>query len=341
MNEKSHQVSVIVPVFNAGTALQDCVKAIVASDFKPHEVILVDDCSTDSKTIFLLDSLQKEFSRLVKVVKLKKNSGPGVARNSGAAAANGDLLFFCDADTRLDKKALGIFVKTIDTGVDAVCGVYSPNPLNPGFTEGYKAAFDHYNFSKRGVVPYNTFSAYCAGVSAQAYRQVGGFNESLTAKMEYENEEFGRRLSEHYKMVINPEIVTEHHFPGFTALTKTYFYRVALWVGLFLSGKGFDDAGDSTSGTGFATLAALGALVLALLVPCLGVFGSLTSTLLIVIWLVGYLGFFSYVSNAFPSRLAIYIALNYYFSVVIGMGAIWGLFRYATSAQFRRQFKRG
>ena len=106
-----------------------------------------------------------------------------MARNSGAAAANGDLLF-CDADTRLTKGPWHI-CKTIDTGVDAVCGVYSPNPLNPGFTEGYKAAFDTTTSLNAGCALQHFFGllcrSQCTGISSG-----GGFNESLTAKMEYE-----------------------------------------------------------------------------------------------------------------------------------------------------------
>lgn len=89
--------SIIIPAFNAEKTIARCIDSIRAcSPIKSHELILVDDGSSDSTA-----KIAK--SKKVKVIKLNNNFGPSYARNKGAKAAKGEILVFIDSDVLLEK----------------------------------------------------------------------------------------------------------------------------------------------------------------------------------------------------------------------------------------------
>lgn len=84
--------SVIVPVSNGREFIAETLDAIWAQTHLPEEVIVVDDGSTDGTAEFVRERYPR-----VRVLS-QPNRGPASARNSGAAAATGEYLVFCDAD---------------------------------------------------------------------------------------------------------------------------------------------------------------------------------------------------------------------------------------------------
>ena len=88
------QLSVIVPVYQAGAYLRRCVESILAQE-ADLELILVDDGSTDGSAA-LCDALAAEDGR-VRVLH-QANGGVSAARNAGMEAARGEYLQFVDAD---------------------------------------------------------------------------------------------------------------------------------------------------------------------------------------------------------------------------------------------------
>ncbi|KAG9227930.1 nucleotide-diphospho-sugar transferase [Amylocarpus encephaloides] len=92
-----HQVSVVVPSFNAGLYLRDCVSSIRENSAGVEvEVIIVDDGSTDDTSIRVLSDLGSEPD--LKIIRHEKNLGVQVARNNGLKAASGDYVLCVDAD---------------------------------------------------------------------------------------------------------------------------------------------------------------------------------------------------------------------------------------------------
>jgi glycosyltransferase involved in cell wall biosynthesis len=81
---KDLSISVIVCAYNAEKTLDECLKAIRASVYKPLEIIVVNDASTDKTS-----HIARHYG--VKLVTLEKNSGPGVARNIGSERASGSI----------------------------------------------------------------------------------------------------------------------------------------------------------------------------------------------------------------------------------------------------------
>lgn len=96
-------ISIIIPVFNKGDALCDCLDSILAQTFSEFECLLIDDGSTDGSGL-ICDQYAATDPR-VKVVH-KKNGGVSSARNVGIDMAQGRYLMFCDADDIIPQDAL-------------------------------------------------------------------------------------------------------------------------------------------------------------------------------------------------------------------------------------------
>ena len=89
------KVSVIVPVYNVGKYLQQCLDSILVQTLQDIEVICVDDGSTDSSGK-ILDQYVLEDKR-VKALH-RKNAGYGAAMNAGLDAAQGEYIGIVESD---------------------------------------------------------------------------------------------------------------------------------------------------------------------------------------------------------------------------------------------------
>lgn len=108
--------SVVVPLFDKAAHVGATLAAIAAQTVTDHEVIVVDDGSTDAGP-----SLVKAIARTDDRIKLvrQRNAGPGVARNRGIATARASWVAFCDADDLWHPDHLAVLAETIATCPDA------------------------------------------------------------------------------------------------------------------------------------------------------------------------------------------------------------------------------
>ncbi|MGW1166864.1 glycosyltransferase family 2 protein [Streptomyces sp. NPDC002550] len=100
------KVSVIVPVYDPGPHIEDCIASLLRQSLPPddHEVIFVDDGSTDA-TPARLDALAAEHPHL-RVIHQENSGGSGKPRNVGIEASRGEFVLFVDHDDRLGDEAL-------------------------------------------------------------------------------------------------------------------------------------------------------------------------------------------------------------------------------------------
>ena len=89
------KVSVILPVYNVGKYLRQCMDSIVGQTLQEIEVICIDDGSADDSPQ-ILQAYAKKDPR-IKVV-CQQNQGAGAARNRGLSMARGEYLSFLDSD---------------------------------------------------------------------------------------------------------------------------------------------------------------------------------------------------------------------------------------------------
>lgn len=88
---RSPKVSAIVPCWNGARWLAEALKSIVAQTYRVHEIIVIDDASTDASS-----EVAKQFP--VRVLRNDTNRGEGYSRNVGLRQASGDLVAWLDAD---------------------------------------------------------------------------------------------------------------------------------------------------------------------------------------------------------------------------------------------------
>jgi glycosyltransferase involved in cell wall biosynthesis len=87
--------SIIVPAFNAAQTLSATLESLISQSFRDMEIIVVDDGSTD-RTAKMAERFTARDPRIRFLG--QPNRGPAGARNTGIAAASGDVIGFCNGD---------------------------------------------------------------------------------------------------------------------------------------------------------------------------------------------------------------------------------------------------
>jgi O-antigen biosynthesis protein len=119
---KAPFVSVIVCSYNGGPTLGSCLDSLGKLNYPEYEVILVDDGSTDDTSYI---AAQFPWVRYIH----QSNQGLSQARNTGAAAANGEVFAYTDSDCMADPDWLYYLIGTLVSGDYA--GVGGPNITPP------------------------------------------------------------------------------------------------------------------------------------------------------------------------------------------------------------------
>ncbi|MCR5735727.1 MAG: glycosyltransferase [Lachnospiraceae bacterium] len=100
MNEEL--VSIVVPVYNAGTVIEDTIQSVKAQTYENWELILVDDSSEDSSAAVI----GKHVSDKIIFIRNTEGKGAASARNVGVRAASGRYLCYLDADDLWDPEKI-------------------------------------------------------------------------------------------------------------------------------------------------------------------------------------------------------------------------------------------
>ncbi|UCD29374.1 MAG: glycosyltransferase family 2 protein [Planctomycetota bacterium] len=126
-------ISVIIPVYNGERYLAEAIDSVLAQSYRPIEVIVVDDGSTDGTA-----QAARQFGPPVHYY-YRANGGTGAARNRGIKLAQGDFFAFLDADDiwledKLDRQ-MAVF--QTDATVEAVFG-HTQQFYSPELEDGLK-----------------------------------------------------------------------------------------------------------------------------------------------------------------------------------------------------------
>ncbi len=113
-----YNLSIIVPVYNVESYLQECIDSISSQINDFCEIILVDDGSTDNSG-FLCDAIKEKDNNIVVIH--KENGGLASARNTGLELARGGYVVFIDSDDRIAADCIKNILEWIDLGGADVC----------------------------------------------------------------------------------------------------------------------------------------------------------------------------------------------------------------------------
>ena len=191
------KVSIVIPCFNAEASLGPCLESVFALEAAGGiEVIVVDDGSAAIAARYPCRRLSPG-----------SNRGAAHARNRGAEAARGEILFFVDADVVLPADALTLVREAFErSAADCVVGVFSAdNPFTDFFSQ-YKSLYTNWKYQALdGASAVNTA---VAAMRRRVFDALGGFDEGMST---VEDNEFGDRVFRHgFKIVIERRIEVLH-----------------------------------------------------------------------------------------------------------------------------------
>lgn len=320
-------LSVVIPVRNGATTIGRCLQAALASQHDDFEVVVADDGSTDD-TVQVIERFPR-----VRLVKLAQHKGAAGARNAGAAAARGEILFFIDADCLLMPDAVRNAANAM-AGAEprtVVGGTYTLDAPGESFYGKFQSAFIHHSETKYVGAP-DYIASHALVMRADTFRASGGFPEQFMPIIE--DVEYAHRLRRSgHRLIMDPRILVRHVF-DFTLRRslRNAFRKSRFWTRYSLHNKDvFTDSGTASFELKAAT-ATLGATLL-LLLGWLLLGGSYWLWPLPLLWagnlLVSWrlLGAF-HRAGGIPLLLP---CLLYYFAVYplpVGLGAVVGILEY-------------
>ncbi len=207
--EMNKLVSVIIATYNRAEMVVRCVKSVLASDYAPLEVVVVDDCSPDDTA----ERLQAEFGgdARVKVLTNETNLQVAVSRNEGVKFVEGEYLFFLDDDNILSPFAIAHLVKCLNEnsqlGFIAPLAVHRTGTskdliwtLGSDFNRWTSQPADYHpktpidGFNPEYAIYPTTYSPNAFMLRRVAFESVGGFDGTYV--ITYEESDFGWRVCE-------------------------------------------------------------------------------------------------------------------------------------------------
>ena len=121
-------VSVIVPVYNVESYIDACIDSIKQQTYENLEIIVVEDCSTDSSLQVLQPHLE---DKRIKLVQHSENGGLSAARNTGMDVATGEYTMFVDSDDIIDLNLVQVCLQAaLESAADVV--LFEVKPFNDG-----------------------------------------------------------------------------------------------------------------------------------------------------------------------------------------------------------------
>lgn len=236
---KKLDISIIMPVYNGEDFITKSLPPLIEMQRRGEvrEVIVVDDTSTDCTA-----KVAEELG--ARVIPSGGRLGPGAARNQAAELAEGDILWFVDADVIIHDDAAHYMEEGFASPeVVAVFGSYDDNPPAQNFLSQYKNLVHHF-YHHRGRKEASTFWAGCGAIRKQAFLGVSGFDIEKYKRPSIEDIELGYRLREAGgKIMLFPELQSTHlKVWRFVNLIHTeVFCRAIPWSRLMIEQTGMVD----------------------------------------------------------------------------------------------------
>jgi glycosyltransferase involved in cell wall biosynthesis len=230
-------VSIVVPAHRHGPQLRRSFASLTATTPPPDELVVVVDGADP-------DTVAAARAHTDHVLAIDPARGPAHARNAGARAASGDVVFFVDSDVAVPPGVVAqVRALFADGDVDAVIGSYDDEPPAPGVISQYKNLLNHYVHQHAGTEGF-TFWGACGAIRRSLFCELGGFDAARYPKPSVEDIEFGNRLRAAGPRILVAKDLQITHLKRWDAgslLRSDVCDRALPWSELILSGAGFTD----------------------------------------------------------------------------------------------------
>jgi glycosyltransferase involved in cell wall biosynthesis len=222
-------VSVIIPCFNQGKYLHDAVQSVLNQRYDSLEIIIVDDGSTDSTTLEVLDTYRSPAIRVVHTA----NQGLSRARNNGISLAQGQYILPLDADDSIAEGYISQAVATLDANPQV--GIVYGEAVFTG------AASGRWNLPPASLHRMLTRNVifHAAFFRKSAWKRAGGYNPNMRYGLE--DWDFWLSLLEHGYSIVRLDCVVYYYRIAKTSMTTKlrakFSHSIYSYVRLILNHK--------------------------------------------------------------------------------------------------------
>jgi glycosyltransferase involved in cell wall biosynthesis len=205
----ANRITALIPTYNSAQYIRETVDSVLSQTYPIHEVIVVDDGSTDSTQEVLAS-----YGNRIRYIR-QPNAGPPAARNTGLALATGDLIALLDSDDLWAPKKTELQMDYLQRHPS--CGlVYTDMKTfdDSGIIEESVKISRNLTYPSGNIFPqmfYETlFQTSAVLMRKSCIDAVGGFDADLRMGDDYE---LFLRISRHYEMgcVDEPLILYRQH----------------------------------------------------------------------------------------------------------------------------------
>ncbi len=220
------RISIVIPTHNGAARLAACLQSLRSSSLTPHEIIVVDDASSDGSA-----DIASQYRCCV--VRVDENIGAARAKNRGAHIATGDVLLFTDDDVLLQREALAKVAHDLeDPHVAGVVGLLARETGFLDFASNYKNLWMRFTYARLPRERIGVFYTSIAALRRSVFLQLGGFDENYAGASIAEDTEFGQRIwAAGHLLLLDPGVEGTHrkHYT-LPQVLKTDFLRARALV---------------------------------------------------------------------------------------------------------------
>ncbi|MBN1468011.1 MAG: glycosyltransferase [Fusobacteriaceae bacterium] len=196
-------ISIIIPSYKSEKTIDICLNSILKQKTRlKYEIIVVDSSPTN-----LVDKIIKKYN-IIKFIKLKSKTPPGIARNIGSEKSKGELLAFIDSDVVLDENWLNLVYKYYKQNHFVFGGAIDIWKDNSSIIKKLEYFFEFSEFKPKMKKEMRWCLPSVQLIIKKNLFNKNSFNDSYTS----EDVDLTVRLSKKNNLYFNPNIKIDHVF---------------------------------------------------------------------------------------------------------------------------------
>ncbi|OGH84697.1 MAG: hypothetical protein A2261_02450 [Candidatus Magasanikbacteria bacterium RIFOXYA2_FULL_44_8] len=216
-------ISVIIPAYNHAHILKKCILSLVGQTYRPLEIIIINDGSTDNFVTVMIDveKILRAHDFSYKIIN-QTNAGAPAARNRGFGESTGEYVIFCDADI---VACPGMLKKMYDALQNNPTVSYAYSQFRFGWKKFKAQAFDSEALKKNNYI--NTVTLIRRTALTEISTQGGPWDESLARLQDWDL--FLTLLQHHKTGILMPEILYRAQVGGRIGISSwlpSFMYRL-------------------------------------------------------------------------------------------------------------------
>lgn len=207
-------ISVVIPTYKRPDLLANLLQSINIQTLKPHEVIVVDDCSRMESAYSEVVNRYKDQFENFHFISLEKNSGAPTARNTGIKLASGDWIALVDDDDEWLPEKLAKQQAVIESStVNNLGFVYTwTTAKGQKGQESYESCISVRGCAKKALLSTNYIMSASVLIKKEALERTGGFQVDFPSCQDWDA--WIRIALQGYGFDVVEEVLTVYHRHG-------------------------------------------------------------------------------------------------------------------------------